>query len=183
MGDQIVRGAGFRSLWFQALLLAILLVVALSIYQLALWKQRPMFRNTFARHPKIGIVYAWIPEYPHTDKVGNMAIADYKLNLLVIFLAGDTPLKRARFLYPRVVDHGVRFPAIQDEDELDFFVPSTMNTLIVFRGDGSRRQFPLVSGEAERIHKLLDDCPGDFRPFLTKLYAEKHTGTLDVQGP
>lgn len=155
-----------RSVRWQLFVLTILALGGMAVYQCGLWIQRPMFSNSFGRHPKGGFLCHWIPEYPHSDRFGNVVVADYRLNLLVVFFVGDSDIIPARFLYPRIAEKGVTFPALQDEDRIDFFVPRTPNSLIAFQADGSRQRYPLLPGEAERVYSLLDDYSGDFRSFL-----------------
>ena len=66
---------------------------------------------------------------------------------------------------------------MRKEDKIEFFVPKTKNSLLVFAADGTRRDFPMAAGEAERIGRLMatDPPPPDLVELLERAYAEEHS--------
>jgi hypothetical protein len=137
-----------------------------------------MFYNQFRRHDATPF-YRWWPELPCEDAQRNAAIADYRLNQLVLFLTGTGHIDPyERFMYPRLAADGVTFPSQLGEDGMDFFVRHTTNILTVFQADGSSQEFPLAAGEAKRIHKEMKhwppNLPPDLADILATAYAQRH---------
>ena len=138
---------------------------------------RPMFFNDYGRSDHM-LFAMWMGRPPRLDQAGNAAIADHRLNLLVIFLleydTGDGGRMRFSRHYKK---GGVTFHA---ENGMAFSVPRLRDTMIVFGPDGSRRDHCLMPGEAERICELLPTDAGDMRESLVHLYAEKHPGRVTI---
>ena len=132
-------------------------------------------------------LYSWYPEAPFVDKKGNAAIADYRLNLLVVFFLTDTGISTDKFWGPKEVADGVVFPRVVSRGDVIYHVPRRENTLMIFEPDGPRRDHPMAPGEAERIHRLLmrtideGDMHRDFKPVLSVLYEEKHAEDLSEE--
>ena len=111
--------------------------------QIGLWKWRPMFHNLYAQGDRLPF-YRWIVKPPRTDQRGNAVIADYRLNLLVVFLTADAGIDPTRFWFPGTRKEGVVFPSKYGEDDIDFFVPRASDKLMILQADGSREEIPLA---------------------------------------
>jgi hypothetical protein len=140
-------------------LLAVLLIGA--AIQFHLWTHRPMFHNDFGRN-ETTIFYRWVLEYPPVyDTSENRLLADYQLNLLVLFDTEGSTFNSICESEPRETKDGAVFHTDRwsHKDfvgkEVDFVVPRRENMLFVFRADGSREEFPLAVGEAKRIFTAL----------------------------
>ena len=164
--------------------LAIPMVALLGLLsaQFIVLSHRPMFHNALVTRGMP--LYSWYPEGPFVDKKGNAAIADYRLNLLVVFFLTDTGISPVKFWRPKEVADGVVFPRVVSRGDVIYHVPRRENTLMIFKPDGTRRDHPMMPGEAEQIHRLLmrtidqGDMHEDFKPVLSMLYKEKHTEGL-----
>jgi hypothetical protein len=167
-----------RPLGCLAVALCILIVVLLLI-QLGLWLWQPMFHNSFMPHTRAGF-FVWAPPFVYFDDRGNAAVADYRRNLLVVFLTADSSVSTVRFRFPHSKDGGAAFPAVEREDTIDFFVPDTTNTLFVFGADGRRKDFPLQPGEAERNLEWMQwqAQPPNLVPFVEQAYADNHPDSV-----
>ncbi|MHB8956371.1 MAG: hypothetical protein ACYC4U_25590 [Pirellulaceae bacterium] len=177
-----------RTEWLRSLrkcVAALFVLVALPalLIQLVLWLWHPMFYNQFLMHDGLPFLHWW-PEVPYCDSRGNLAKADFHRNLLVVFLTANSKVESSQFCFPRSVQGGVAFPSqLQEADKTQFVVPKSTDRLFVFGADGTRREFPLASGEAERIFKLMGPTqPPDLTELLERAYAEGHSpasfGTL-----
>jgi hypothetical protein len=153
-----------------------------GLIQIGLWLWHPMFCNTFVMSDRVPFGF-WSRQQPCEDGRGNAATADYRHNILSVFLIEGSNVTYYRFWYPRAKNGGAAFSALHDEDKIDFSVPKCTNRLFVFGADGRRMDFPLASGEAERIFKLMR--PYAETPDLVKLlevnYAEKHSPEYSVK--
>jgi hypothetical protein len=148
-----------------------------AVVQVALWLWQPMFHNQLVMRDGFPFMFWW-PEAAYEDSRGNLAKADFPRNLLVVFLSANRRLDPAQFYLPRFVRGGVAFPSqLTEKDELEFVVPNTRHRLFVFGTDGTRSDFPLEFGEAERIGKLMRAYPRplDLVELLDQAYAEKHS--------
>ena len=148
-----------------------------ALVQLALWLWQPMFYNQLVMHDGLPFLHWW-PESPYCDSRGNLAKADFHRNLLVVFLTANSRIDSSQFCFPRSVQGGAAFPSqLRNEDKIDFFVPKTRNRLLVFGADGTRRDFSMAAGEAERIGRLMATAPPspDLVELLERAYAERHS--------
>ena len=161
-----------RSSW-PAVVLACPIVVYVT-FQIVMFLYRPMFHNVFGRNDRM-LFSMWVEGPSFFDQSDNVAIADYRLNVLVVFLTGDSDIDFAGFINPCSVEDGVVFPDTRYVDDLDVAVARQEDALIVFHSDGSRSDFPLAPGEAKSVHSALGSDPEDFRPILSQLYARKHS--------
>ena len=140
---------GRSRVWENLLVLGVLLGAVLAYY-VNLWRDRPMFHNSFGLHHRAPVFY-WRPDMPYYDMKGNVARADYELNLLVLFLVGGADVHPARFLFAHEVDGGVQFPSLTGADERLFFTPIRRDTAIIFTADEAHEALPLPEGEARRL--------------------------------
>ncbi len=150
--------------------------------QLGLWLWHPMFYNQFVMHDGLPFLHWW-PEEPYGDNRGNLAKADFHRNLLVVFLTANSGRQCSQFCFPRSIQGGVAFPSqLQEEDKTEFVVPKSTNRLFVFGADGTRSEFPLAAGEAERIFKVMEPPqPPDLIGLLERAYAEAHSPTSSAR--
>lgn len=153
----------------------LLLVGVYYLIQLALLTNRPMFCNEPVRSDHM-LFAMWTPPPPRQDSSGNVIIADYELNLLVVFQVAGSELKPTRFWWPTVTSDGVTFPDTQSSgrdnsapDDLLFAVPKCSDRLFIFAADGSCKQFPLAAGGAEKIHTLLKEPVDDVGEIISQL--------------
>lgn len=160
----------------RAFVLLVVIGLPILLIQLAFWLWQPMFHNELVMGDPIPFLF-WARQGPYCDDRENAATADYRHNLLVVFLTANSNVTFDRFWYPRSRDDGVVFPALHQEDETDFLVPRSTDTLFVFGADGSRRDFPLATGEAERIFALMkpQPQPPDLVHVLLEAYAKRHS--------
>lgn len=148
-----------------------------ALFQLALWLWQPMFHNQLVMRDGLPFLHWW-PEMAYHDERGNLAKADFRRNLLVVFLTANNRFHPSQFVFPRFVQDGVAFPSqLSEDDEIEFFVPNSTNKLLVFGADGRRRDLPLAPGEAERIGKLMAiyPPPQDLADLLKRAYEESHS--------
>jgi len=173
--SRTVKSGSFQRLKLWTILLFILVGLP-ALVQLGLWLWHPMFYNQFVMHDGLPFFHWW-PQGSCYDDRGNAAVADYHRNVLAVFLTANSNIRSSRFCIPYSRQGGAVFPAPAGEDKIDFFVPKSTNTLFVFGADGTRSDFPLAAGEAERVHKLMKPWP-DSQPDLVRLlqrvYPEKH---------
>jgi hypothetical protein len=149
--------------------------IPVLLIQLGLWLWQPMFHNSFTRNDLSPFAF-WARESPCFDDRGNAATADYRRNVLVVFLTEGSKVSPQRFWYPRSRQGGAVFPSVEDEDKIEFFVPGNFNTLSLFGADGTRRDLPLARGEAERIYRQMQPFPrpAALGPLLQRAYASEH---------
>lgn len=162
-------------LWITLLLIFVGLPASV---QLGLWLWHPMFYNQFVMHDGLPFLHWW-PEEPYSDNRGNLAKADFHRNLLVVFLTANRGFQCSQFCFPRSIQGGVAFPSqLQEEDKTEFVVPKSTSKLFLFGADGTRSEFPLAAGEAERIFKLMGPRqPPDLIELLKRAYTESHSPT------
>ena len=170
---------------FVVLLIVLLIGGAIQVY---LWTHRPMFHNDFLWDEKTWFFSRWVLDYPPVlDTSENSLLADYDLNLLVLFdIRGST----LNFIFrPRDTENGAVFHTDRWSHrdfvgkEVDFVVPHRENVLFVFHADGSREEFPLVAGEAKRIFTTLrEEQKADLRYLrksllvaLPQMYSSNHS--------
>jgi len=160
-----------------SMIVLFIIIGAPALVQLALWLWQPMFYNELVMHDGLPFLHWW-PESPYCDSQGNLAKADFHRNLLVVFLTANSEVDSSQFSFPRSVPDGAAFfSQWRKDDKIQFFVPKTKNRLFLFGADGTRRDFPLSSGEAKRIGALMatDPPPPDFVRLLERTYAEQHS--------
>ena len=168
-----MSSGSFRRLKVWAILLFILVGLP-ALVQLGLWLWHPMFYNQFVMHDGLPFFHWW-PQGSYYDDQGNTAVADYHRNVLALFLTANSNIRSSRFCIPDSRKDGAVFPALAGEDKINFFVPKSTDRLFVFGVDGARKDFPLVAGEAERIHKLMGPGPPpDLLQLLEGAYAKGH---------
>lgn len=163
--------ARVRKLLVSACGTTLLVVVGASAIQFALWVDRPMFHNIFARNDRT-IFARWVCQPPITDAGGNAVIADYERNLLVVFCTSSAHIDPSRFWHPKIVPHGVAFPDPNARDDGQFFLPDQSDRFIVFFPDGSSKVQWLGPNDAERIHRSLRPEASDLFCRVKALYQE-----------
>ncbi len=149
-----------------------LVLLSAAGIQLALRMARPMLSNSFVRNDRMPFYYWWTSP-PVVDASENAAIADYRLNLLVVFLTGSSGIEPGDFWFHRETAEGAVFHADRG-GEIEFIVPRREDVAMVFRADGSREEVPLAPGEAKIIHDRLANETEDFAIALPRVYAEEH---------
>jgi hypothetical protein len=132
-----------------------------------------MFFNSFVRNDRMPFYY-WIATPPRSDPSGNALIVDYRLNLLVMFLTGESRTDPADFWFHRETREGAVFHTDRSGKEVHFVVPRKQDVVIVFRADGSCEELPLAAGQARMIYDLLADGPNDFAVAFPRIYVEQH---------
>ena len=85
-----------------ALALFILLGLPALLIQLALLAWRPMFYNELVMHDGLPFLHWW-PQGPYCDDRGNAAVADYRRNLLVVFLTAKSEIATSRFYFYSII--------------------------------------------------------------------------------
>ena len=120
-----------------------------------------MFHNRFERNERFPGPFfrQWVNDLPICDISGNEIIADHRLNLVVVFLAGGRGF-HGNLYYTFDVKNGAVFP-VEDErhQRYEAFIPRKHDVLMVFHPDCSHDEFPLGPGEAERILIALRNEP------------------------
>lgn len=161
-----------------------------AVVQLRLWLHRPMFHNDLAintdwRVPGSALFRHWVAELPVYDEQNNEIIADHRLNILVVLLAsGQGNPAHLNLTYTFEKENGAVF-FVEDSlyNRTKIFVPRKQNVLMVFRADGSRDDFPLAPGEAERTITLLREeqwstsnlVLRNLITSLTEIYSRSHS--------
>ena len=158
-----------------------LLVIAVFFFgvltrQYILWTDRGMFENDF-RRPERGILLRWVPSTQITDTHGNGAIADYHLNLLVLFKGEKVNGPRLGLGLPVPTPGGVNISSLQGNHTSSFFIPETRDALLIYRPDGTRERLPLGPVEARRIFGYLNYETVNIVPIIEREYAKGRSCT------
>lgn len=135
------------------MLFIILIVSTLMINWWAFCKPvRPMFHNYYGRNDHM-LFSRWIWQAPAYDRLGNYAVADYELNLLVIVLAMDPD---GLDIYPyKVVDEDKAIIGRGTSTPRNLHVSRERNQFIVFSADGTKLDTSLDPGMAQIMFQAM----------------------------
>ncbi len=164
-----------RSIGKHIAAIAVIVVLPILLIQFSLWCWRPLFYNEWVMHDGVPFFHWW-PQAPRFDARGNVAVADYRRNVLCVFLTANSQIDRSRFSFPHREHGGMAFPDPTDLSGCDFFVAECCDKLLVFDSTGKHAEFPLARGEAERIHEVMGmyPQPRNFIQLLEHMYTPSH---------
>jgi hypothetical protein len=115
------------------------------------------------------------------DTQQNLAKVDIHRNVLVVIIHAVSIGEAGQFVFPRNKENAVAFPSqLFSDDQVEYIIPISTDTLYVFYADGTRHAFPLATGESERVYsKMYQVAPSDQLPVLLDCYGESHS-KLDI---
>jgi hypothetical protein len=128
-------------------------------------KHRPLFCNTYIRTSE-RLLPRWEPiPLPEIDRSGNVVFVDYEWNLVVGVATGQTPYYRRDVPIARGNE---AYLDLRDGRRIKF--PIQRNTVVIYYGDGSIHQYPIVTGRAKSLFEEIEVFDPNASPFAELLW-------------
>lgn len=151
----------------------VLVYVAISVWR---YTHRPMFFNTFTRHPDRGLMPRWWAfPFPPVDRAGNLVLMDSRRNLIVVVPTGEAECQGQRM---PVETRGGVVLELSTTPPRSISVPCDANRLFILDTSGKVVSTTVLGKQmAEQLFDLVDNDTPD----ASRLLREKATQPMKNQ--